>query len=298
MANSGAYGTNIPVRIDTGLTDIFYSYSESRDNSGTNTRFKRLSSNILEEATYEGDAAVGGNILEGLYNLKLPIQYFSKVGFYTVYIKPKEIAAVIEDVANLSTQGTVRGIVLDSNKLTSDIRNLALTNNGLVGFRVIYINDDGTREPYFRLVTSNNKCEPVIQTTNSSTVNGYSYRFNESSTTVFLTLTPSSAPSFRSSASPFIGKVGQKILLVSTDFEPVMLDIEITDKDINSLSTILEGNQVRDLDNGLVTTFDENGNVLYQTEHYTLKENGVPIYEVRKNREGNIDFTQTLEDKL
>ena len=298
MASNGTYGTNIPVRIDTGLTDIFFSYSQTRDNTGGNVIFKKLSSNILEESTYEDENGKTDNVLEGMYNLKLPLQYFSQKGFYTVYIKPKEIPTVIRDVSTLSTQSTIRGIVLDTTVLPDSIRSMAETNNGLVGFRVIYKNDDGTRDNYFRLVTSNNKCEPVIQTTNSTNLNGYSYRFNETSTLTFLTLTPSAAPSFRSNAAPFIGKVGQEILLVSTSFEPVVLDIEITDKDIDSLSLMLEGNQVRDLDNGLVTTFDSNGNVFHQSEHYTLKENGIPVYEVRKNRDGNIDFTQTLEDKL
>ena len=299
MANAGTYGTGIPVRVTTDMVDIFYSYSESRDKTNANTTpFKKLDSNILEEAMHESYTGSIDNVLEGMYNLKLPLQYFGQKGFYTIYIKPKEIPAVIADVSTLSSQSTVRGIVLDTGTLSDDVKMLALTNNGLVGFRVIYVNNDGERMNLYRLVTSNNKCEPVVQTTNNTSTNGYSYRFNEASTLTFLTLTPSTAPSYKANAAPYIGKIGQNIILVNTMFEPIMIDLEITDHDIETVSMMLEGTQVRDLEKGLVTTYDENGSIYHQSEHYTLKENGVPVYEVKKNRDNSIDFTQTLEDKL
>ena len=78
-----------------------------------------------------------------------------------------------------------------------------------------------------------------------------------------------------------------------------MLDIEMTDRDFDTLSTMLEGSQLRSLDNGLVTTFNENNEIYHQTEHYSLKnpETGQPIYEVKLNKTDAIDFSQTLEDK-
>jgi hypothetical protein len=299
MANTGTYGTGIPVRVSPDMVDIFYSYTESRDKSNSNSiPFKKLNSNILEEATHETYAGSIDNVLEGMYNLKLPLQSFGQKGFYTVYIKPKEIPAVIADVSTLSSQSSVRGIVLDTGSLPEEIQTNALTNNGLVGYRIIYMDNSGKRMNIYRLVTSNNKCEPVVQTTNNTSTNGYSYRFNESSTLTFLTLTPSTAPSYKANAAPYIGKVGQSILLVNTAFEPIMLDIEITEHDADTISLMLEGTQVRDLERGIVTTYDENGGIYHQSEHYTLKENGTPVYEVKKNRDDSIDFTQTLEDKL
>ena len=113
MANTGTYGTGIPVRVSPDMVDIFYSYTESRDKSNSNSiPFKKLNSNILEEATHETYAGSIDNVLEGMYNLKLPLQSFGQKGFYTVYIKPKEIPAVIADVSTLSSQSSVRGIVL------------------------------------------------------------------------------------------------------------------------------------------------------------------------------------------
>ena len=49
-----------------------------------------------------------------------------------------------------------------------------------------------------------------------------------------------------------------------------------------------------------ITTYDSNNNIIMQHEMSTLKrtETGTPQYEVRENRRNNIDFTQTITDKL
>ena len=299
MAN-GVYGTNLPSRVTSSDVDIFYSYHETRNSDSVEEAvFTKLPSSILSDVIYDGESGATDNILEGLYNLKLPLKYFNRKGFYTVYIKPKEIPAVIADVSTLTSFPSVRGIILDS-AADSEISSRLLKNNSLVGYRIIYLNDDGDREDYFRLITSNNKCEPIIQTSNDSSNKSYTYRYNESSTLSFLTLTPSSAPSFKSNSAPFIGKPTQRILLVNTLFEPVMLDIEMTEHDLNTMAYMLEGSQLRDLDNGLVTTFDENNQIYHQSEHFTLKDSatGKPVYEVKKNKGNGIDFSQTLEDKI
>ena len=86
--------------------------------------------------------------------------------------------------------------------------------------------------------------------------------------------------------------------MVNTMFEPVMLDIEMVDHDADTISNMLEGSQVRDLENGLITTFNENNQIYHQAEVFTLKENGRPIYEVSNKRTDNIDLTQTITDKI
>ncbi len=299
----GVYGTTIPSRVTSDDVDIFYAYHETRNSDSVeHAVFTKLPSSILSDVIYDDETGATDNILEGLYNLKLPLQYFNRKGFYTVYIKPKEIPAIIADVSTLTAFPNIRGIVLDSNAtdINAALKNKILTNNALVGYRIIYVSDDGDRTDYFRLITSNNKCEPIIQTSNDSSNKSYTYRYNESSTLSFLTLTPSTAPSFKANAAPFIGKPTQRIILVNTLFEPVMLDIEMTEHDINTMANMLEGSQLRDLDNGLVTTYDENNQIYHQSEHYTVKDaaTGKPVFEVRKNRNTAIDFSQTLEDKL
>jgi len=301
--STGAYGTVIASKIKNSDIDIYYAYHETRtSDSVENAVFKKLPSSILSSVLYDGGEDSVDNVLEGLYNLKLPLEYFNRKGFYTVYIKPREIPAVIADVSSLTSFPNVRGIVIDSNdtSIDEDFRSKIHDNNQLVGYRIIFINDDGSRSEYYRLVTSNNRCEPVIESSNESGNKSYTYRYNETSSLSFLTLTPSMAPSFKSSSAPYIGKPTQRVLFVNTLFEPIMLDIEMTEHDIDTLSYMLEGSQLRDLDNGLVTTYNENNQIVHQSEHYTIKDTatGNPVFEVKKNKTDSIDYSQTLEDKL
>ena len=303
----GVYGTNIPIHIDSNklssLVDISYCYNESRAyDSLSSSKFKSLPSSVLANCTREVES--GSNldeIVDGMYTLQLPLSDFNKKGFYTVYIKPKEYAINITDVGCLSAYSDVRGIILDTSVISDKIiKNMARTNNGLVGFRIVFLDENGVREDYYRIVTSNNKCEPVIQAPNSSSDKTYTYRYDDSSSLTFLTVSPSSAPTFKSNATPYIGKPTQRILLVNTLFEPIQLDIEMVTHDADTISNMLEGSQLRDLDNGLVTTYNEKNEIYAQSEHYTLKENasGNPVYEVKKNKTDSIDFSQTIDDKL
>lgn len=303
----GVYGTNIPIHIDSNklssLVDISYCYNESRAyDSLSSSKFKSLPSSVLANCTrdVESDSNLD-EIVDGMYTLQLPLSDFNKKGFYTVYIKPKEYAINITDVGCLSAYSDVRGIILDTSVISDRIiQNMARTNNGLVGFRIVFLDENGVREDYYRIVTSNNKCEPVIQAPNSSSDKTYTYRYDDSSSLTFLTVSPSSAPTFKSNATPYIGKPTQRILLVNTLFEPIQLDIEMVTHDADTISNMLEGSQLRDLDNGLVTTYNEKNEIYAQSEHYTLKENasGNPVYEVKKNKTDSIDFSQTIDDKL
>lgn len=302
----GAYGTVIPIHIANAdipnLVDIYFTYHESRTyDSLSNGEFKHLDSSVLTQARREMDDSSADVYIEGMYNLQLPISEFNKKGFYTVYIKPKEIEAVITDVGNLTAFPNVRGIVLDTAQISnSSIRSKARTNNELVGYRIVYLDENGRRQDYYRIITSSNKCEPVIQAPNSSSDKSYTYRYEDSSSLIFVTVSPSSAPTFKSNATPYIGKPTQKILLVNTLFEPIQIDIEMTTHDADTISYMLENSQLRDLDNGLVTTFNDENEIYHQSEHFTLKDQytGAPVYEVKENKTNSIDFSQTINDKI
>lgn len=302
----GAYGLTIPVYISNvdipNLVDISYCYHENRSfDSLSEANFKHLDSGILTVSKRDMEAKDVDDYVEGMYNLQLPLSEFNKKGFYTVYIKPKEIEAVIADVGNLTAFPNVRGLVLDSTQIKNDsISTKARKNNELVGYRIIYIDESGNRQDYYRIITSNNKCEPVVQAPNSSSDKSYTYRYEDSSSLIFVTVSPSSAPTFKDNATPYIGKPTQKILLVNTFFEPIQLDIEMTTHDADTISYMLENSQLRDLDNGLVTTYNDNNEIYLQSEHYTLKDQytGKPIYEVKRNKLNNIDFSQTIDDKI
>ena len=307
MSALGSYGLNIPIQIKNSdidnLVDITFCYHETRSyDSLSDAKFKKLPSSVLTLANR--DEVVDGidNYVEGMYNLQLPLSEFNKKGFYTVYIKPKEIKTRIMDVGSLTAFPNVRGIVLDSSEIENNslVREKLLKNNELVGYRIIYLDDSGGRQDYYRIITSNNKCEPVVQAPSSSSDKSYTYRYEDSSSISFLTLTPSAAPMFKDNQSPYIGKVGQKILLVNTLFEPIMIDIEMTTHDADTISYMLEGSQLRDLDNGLVTTFNDKNEIYNQAEHFTLKDqySGKPVYEVKENKKNSVDFSQTIDDKI
>ncbi len=299
MSTSGVYGTNIGANINPSDIEIYYSYTQSRDyDDVSSAQFKKLDSGLLSKPTVEGESS--NVIIEGLYNLRLPLEYFNQKGFYTIYIKPKEYQATISDVGVLSSYPDVKGIILDISTLDSDLSPLLTENNGLVGYRIIYYKNNGERESYYRIVTSNNKCEPVIQNISDVNQKAVRYRYNDNSTLSFITVTPSVSTTFKPNSTPYIGSSTQKIGIINTKFEPVMIEIEMVDHDIDTISTMLEGSQLRDLDNGLVTTFNSDNEIYSQHEHYTLKDEytGKPVYEVKKNKENSIDFSQTLDDKL
>lgn len=304
MGALGAYGLSIPCYISNTdiphLVDISYCYHENRSyDSLTKANFKKLDSTILTVA--ERDTEDNENkYVEGMYNLQLPLSEFNKKGFYTVYIKPKEIPAVITDVGNLTAFPDVRGIILDTEQIKDDnIKVKAQKNNELVGYRIIYLDENGNRQNYYRIITSNNKTEPVISAPNSSSDKAYTYRYEDSSSLTFITVSPSSAPSFKPNALPYLGKPTQRILLVNTLFEPIQIDLEMCSHDFDTISYMLENSQLRDLDNGLVTTYNDNNEIYMQHEHYTLKDSytGKPIYEVKRNKGNNIDFSQVIDNK-
>lgn len=302
----GCYGTVIPISIANvdipNLVDISYCYHETRSyDSISNTNFKHLESSILTQAKRVKESGDVDEYIEGMYNLQLPLSEFNKKGFYTVYIKPKEIEAVITDVGRLTAFPNVNGLVLDTAQIQNNsIRTKARKNNELVGYRIIYLDENGNRQDYYRVITSNNKCEPVVSAPNSSSDKSYTYRYEDSSSLIFVTVSPSSAPTFKSNALPYIGKATQKILLVNTLFEPIQIDIEMTTHDADTISYMLENSQLRDLDNGLVTTFNNENEIYHQAEHFSLKDNytGKPVFEVKQNKKNSIDFSQTITDKI
>lgn len=304
MGALGSYGLTIPVNISDGdidsLVDISFCYHETRSyDSLSDARFKKLPSSVLTRAKREQGDEVD-ECPEGMYNLQLPLSEFNKKGFYTVYIKPKEVKTTIKDVGTLTAFPDVRGIVLDSNEISNPlVSNKLKKNNELVGYRIIYLDSSNGRQDYYRIITSNNKCEPVVTMPATSSDKTYTYRYEDSSSMSFVTLSPSAAPMFKENQSPYIGKVGQSILLVNTLFEPIMIDIEMTTHDADTISTMLEGSQLRDLDNGLITTYNSLDQIYHQKEVYTLKDqySGKPVFEVAKERKNNIDFSQSLEDK-
>ena len=295
--SNGVYGTVKPAFITSKDADIYYFYRPNRSSDSPDfMSFKKLESSLLSETTFTSSTdMVSDNILPGMYDLKLPLDVFSQKGFYTIYIKPKEIRTTISDVSVLAAYPDIRGIVINSSNIAVEDASI-FNNGGLVGYRIEYF-DNNKRQNYYRIITSNNKCEPVSQNLNDSNQKSVRYRYNDSSNLIFCTVTPSTATNFKYNALPFIGKTSQEIVLVNTKFDPIMIEVEMVDHDIETVSMMLENNQIRSLDNGLITTFNNDNEIYHQAEYMTLKNSytGKGVFDVKKKRVDNIDFTQNFD---
>lgn len=280
----GVYGTVRPANVNP-LTDvdIFYNYKPTRGtyDKQYNDGFKKVLASDTGSWLVRTSGETGNNGIEaigGLYTLRLPLDIFNAKGIYTVYLKPREIELKITDVSILENYSNpvVEGIVLDSNNLDG------ITD--LTGYRVEYYDGNGSLSDMVRLITSCNACEPVKVTVGDTYARSTRYRINNVTTNqlYFCTLTPSTASSYKPNSNPSPGYVGQTIHVINTKFNPVMLEIELVDHDADTISTMLEGDQIRDLDNGLLTTYDKNKQIYKQHEFYTLKStNGTPLFDVK-----------------
>ena len=293
MAN-GTYGIRKPANIFPEEAQVFYHYRPTRGSEDVNFNdFQEIASTeVLSNSTF--DSAV----LPGMYDLKLPLDKFGKKGIYTIYIKPKEYKARILDVSTLAgSYSSVRGIVIESNKLEG----LDTGAGSLVGYRVEYENTaSGARENFYRIITSNNYCVPVSQRADSTIGNGVKYRLNNGETgggLMFCTLTPSTSMSFMANQMPTIGTVNQQIYLINTKFNPVMLEIEMVEYDESTIATMLEGAQIRDLDHGIITTFDKDGNIYHQASYGNITNVSRGLHaDFKIPYDGN--YIKSEEDKL
>jgi len=249
---------------------------------------------------YFANSETGGNagveVLGGLYNLTLPANQFNALGIYTLYIRPAEIRTVISDCGVLSALPNVKGIIIDISDVPTQYQN-KFVPQGLVGFRVEYLNPDGSKIPnFFRVVTSSFFCEPVVTNEVNTTQKAIRYRYVDGdSNLIFLTLSPSSSPTNKPNATPFIGQPDQDIIITNTFFNPVSVEIEMVEYDISSLAIALYGNQTKSIDDGIYTIYDANDNIFRQYNLYEIRDQfNALLYEVRQSRGNNIDFSKNF----
>jgi hypothetical protein len=272
----GTYGITRPADMSPEDVEIIMNYTPSRDVT-QNFVLKKLDAASLL-TPYFNNNDTGGNtneILGGLYNLKLPASEFNALGIYTLYIRPAEIR---------------------TNNVDPQYRN-KFVNQGLVGFRVEYLNEDGSKIPnFFRIITSSFYCEPVTTNLVNTQQKQIRYRYVEAgSDLLFCTLSPSSAPSNKPSATPFIGQPNQNIIITNTYFNPVTVEIEMAQYDIDTLAIALYGNQTKSIEDGIYTLYDTNNNIYQQYNLFEVRDefNNL-LYEVRQNRGDNIDFSKNF----
>lgn len=296
---TGNYGTVRPSDVSPEDVEIVMVYTQSRDDTQNFVLSTLNAQDVLRP--YFNNNNTGGSsveILGGLYNLKLPADQFNKLGIYTLMIRPAEIRTLITDCGVLSSLPNVKGIVIDLNNVPSQYRN-KFVNQGLVGFRVEYLNSDGTKIPnFFRIITSSFYCEPVVQNLTNTIQKSIRYRYVEGATNLlFCTLSPSSSPTNKPSATPFIGQPNQNIIITNTYFNPITTEIEIVDQDISTLAIALYGNQTKSIEDGIYTIYDSNNNIYKQYNLYEIKDQfNTLLYEVRQDRNENIDFSKAFNN--
>ena len=297
----GTYGITRPADMAPEDVEIIMVYTPSRDFTSTPIIKKLNSSQIL--TPYFNNASTGGNtneILGGLYNLKLPATEFNKIGIYTLMIRPAQIRTTLTDCGVLSALPSVKGIVVDTNNVPSAFRN-RFVSQGLVGYRVEYLNTDGTKIPnFYRIITSSFFVDTDVSNPAAGNTNSVRYRYIDSPSArnlVFATVSPSSAPSNNPNAVPYIGQPGQQVVLTNTFFNPFTVEIEMAEYDLNSVAIALYGNQTKAIDTGLYTIYDSDNRIYKQYNLFEIRSDfNDLLYEVRQDRNNNIDFTVSFDN--
>jgi hypothetical protein len=294
----GSYGTIRPSDVSPEDVQIIMNYTPSRDVTDNFVLTELDAQTILKP--YFNNTETGGNagveVLGGLYNLTLPAEQFNALGFYTLYLRPAQIRTVITDCGVLSALPNVKGIIIDITNVPVQYQN-KFVPQGLVGFRIEYLNSDGSKIPnFFRVVTSSFFCEPVVTNEVNTTQKSVRYRYVDgTSNLIFLTLSPSSSPTNKPNATPYIGQPSQNIIITNTFFNPVTLEVEMVEYDISSLAIALYGNQTKSIDDGIYTIYDSEDNIYRQYNLYEIRDQfNALLYEVRQSRGNNIDFSKNF----
>lgn len=292
----GIYGITRPADVSIEDIDIYYNYTPNRETSN-NTIYKLDATQLMSYNYLPTDEQISGNenLLEGLYNLRLPASVFGQLGIYTIYIKPKRVVTTIIDCSVLSALPSVKGIVLDSTQLPEGLR----ANNALQGYRIEYVDPTTNNKVrnMVRYVVTANKVVPVNDNVGNTSQKATRYKFDDSGTLLFLQLTPSSSSDVKPNVSPSIGTPNQTIIITNTFFSPLVIEVDLVANTIDTLSDLVGGEQIKDVDNGILTYFDSNRIITRQFDIYEIKDDvgNVPLYEV-KERRTNINETQNFDE--
>lgn len=294
---TGNYGTIRPADVSINDVEIFYSYTPNRELITDVQLIPLDPAEVLIPASNPNNT---NEIFGGLYTLKLPTNVFGAKGFFNIIIRPRQIRTTIQDCSVLIDNQDVKGIVFDINQIPLDLQN-RFENGNLVGYRVEYLKEEtGTGQDkiqnLFRIITSNNRALPVTQNQGNSNAS-VAYTFNDNSTSVFCTVSPSSAPSIKPNAIPFIGNPQQEVIITNTFFDPIMLEIEMVEFDDETLAYALFSNQTKSLEDGIYTIYNFGNQIYRQYNLYEVKDQftGKPLFEVREQK-FTIDPTKDFDD--
>lgn len=295
---TGTYGIVRPADVSPDDVEIFYTYTPSRDKVNSNLIKLSNSADYLIKLNNPNRGQGGGfELFGGMYTLKLPASIFSSKGIYTIIIKPAEIRTRIVDVGVLSAFPDIKGVLFDLATIPANFLN-RFENNNLTGYRIEFLDPtlpDAKIPNIFRVITSNNRAEPVNQNLTNTNQKAIRYRFNDNSTLVFCTVSPNSASNVQPNTFPFIGNANQNVIITNTFFNPIMVEVEMVEHDSETLAYALFGNQSKSLEDGIYTVYNFNNQIYKQYDLYEIKDRftGKPLFEVREQR-NNIDFSKNF----
>jgi hypothetical protein len=77
-----------------------------------------------------------------------------------------------------------------------------------------------------------------------------------------------------------------------------MIEVEVVEHDIETLSVMAEGEMLRNLENGRVSYYNFDGEVYKQFEFSTVKDNYTTksVAELKVNKDGNIDTSLDINE--
>lgn len=298
---SGIYGIIRPSDVSISDIEMLLHFTPSRDSIGDTTLTKLTTSDVLFKIDNPNKEGISFEGLPGMYTLKLPTTIFGTKGIYTLLIRPIEIRAKIIDTGVLSSNQDIKGVVFDTSTIDANFVS-RFENNGLIGYRIEYLDtntsaNDSKISNLFRIVTSNNRAETVNQNLTNTNQKAVRYRFNDNSTLVFCTLSPSSASNVKPNALPFIGQPNQNVIITNTFFNPQMIEIEMVEHDFETIAYSLYGNQSKSISDGIYTIYNFNNQIYKQYDLYEIQDKftGKPLFEIRSQR-NDIDITKNFND--
>lgn len=247
---SGNYSTVRPATVTAADVEIYYNYTPNRQTEpGPLTTLDATQALFPVLLPNDAKQHVGG-----LYTLKLPSDNFQNKGIYTIFLRPAAQRATITDCGVLSALPEQKGLVLAISDFTKTPQKIV--PSGLMGHRVEYLESDGSLRPnFFTIITSSNRCEAVNQNVGNSNQRSVSYRFNDTASLLYLTVTPSTAPSVKANANPFIGRALQEVLITNPYVDPMALELEVAEYGIDDVASALYGEQTRNIGDGVVTWY-------------------------------------------
>jgi len=277
------------------LEDIEVLYSFTPDRITPPTDFISLDVNQVLAKRFVSQ--VSKQVLQGMYTLKLPSNVFNTMGYYTLMVRPKQNTIRILDCGVLSQLPDQKGIILDTNTPELQALGEKLNPGGLCGFRIEYINssDNSIIPNLFSTVAYSNRCEAISQPSNSSTQKSVVYRFNDTGSLLFLSVTPASSPSIKPNAFPYIGVANQQIIISNSYFDTQVIDIELTEYDLKKIALLVNGERTLNVETGIENIYDDGKNIIAQSTLFDVKDEFAnPLYKVKTNNT-TIDTTETWD---